>query len=136
MPLVCPNCKRTIVSFNFKYCLYCSVPFNEEFLQEFEKEKETVKSQSFDKDFVEWKFKSNAEKEPETRFIKFVKLFVIMVLLSFTAGLFYTIIMAFQAAGESGGNRYSSFLLFISAPILFAMLVIIGFMIYKMFKRK
>lgn len=135
MPVKCPRCNRAVVSYNFKYCLYCSAPFDEEILQQLEKEKEAVKRQSFDKDFIEWKYKSVSKKVPDAKFTKFVKIAAVVLLLLIAGSLLYIVVRAFEVAGESSASRFSSLYLFIALPMVVVMVLIVGYMVYKIFKK-
>jgi hypothetical protein len=133
MAILCPQCKRVIASYNFKYCLYCSASFDTEMLQELEKEKSEAVNKSFDKDFLEWKYQSTTEKIPGTRIAQFLKLLAIVLLTMIAAGAVYAVISVFKLASSS---TFAYYLMFIALPVVVAMIALIGFMVYRMFTRR
>jgi len=133
MAILCPQCKKVIASYNFKYCLYCAAPFDTEMLQELEKEKTEAVNKSFDKDFIEWKYQSTSEKIPGLRVARFLKIVAIVLLTMIAAGAMYAVISVFKLASSSSVAYY---LMFIALPVVVAMIALIGFMVYKMFTRR
>lgn len=132
MNLVCPECNRKIVSFNFNYCLYCKKEFDESLIKEIEKEKAKDLKSIIEKDLIQWKFQySLIDKSKKT--ITILRSMAVIFLIA----VGFLLIIGMMKLISFSHLFYSSFsaLIYAAFPIIFIMLGLIGYIIYKLFYR-
>jgi len=132
MDLICPNCQRKIASYNFNYCLYCKKVFDDKLIKEIEKEKSKNTIRSAEQEFIQWKFQYTIPQKTKKSILVLrtssALLLIIMGLL-----LLYSI-LKFISFARSFQSPFSS-ILYAAFPIIFILLGLIGYIVYKLIFR-
>ncbi len=132
MDLVCPNCHRKIASFNFNHCLYCKKVFDDTLIKEMEKEKSKNPMRNIEKEFIQWKFQySIPQKTKKT--ISVLRASSVLLLIIMGILLLYSM-LKFISFSRSFQSPFST-ILYAAFPIIFILLGLIGYIVYKLILR-
>ncbi len=133
MSLICPKCKRSIISFNFDYCLYCKEPFDPDLIREIEAKRKEVEKETM-KEFLKLQYENKKSTDYEKKQVKLVKMIAVIFLIMLAIGVLFIASKIIMLRRLSQTGEFSSLLYFSAVPITIVMIGLIGFMIYRVLK--
>lgn len=133
MAIICPKCKRKIVSLSFSYCLYCKEPFDKDTLDLVNTQREEA-NKNADKDFIRLQYEYKLTEGVDIKHAKTLKVIATIFLLIVAIGILFLATKVFMMGRGAQPGTYAHILYFSAVPITIVMLALIAFMIYRILK--